>query len=58
MACSAKHARKLYELYAAAISQRLISHWLKKHVWTDWQFQVFEQWSDIPIQLHIMKSSP
>jgi hypothetical protein len=57
MLCNVEHARKLPRLYVAAgISQRLVSYQLiEKNVWTVSQFQMFVQWSHIPVQLDIVK---
>jgi hypothetical protein len=44
-------------MFAASISQRVVSHQLKEiHVWTVLQFQMFVQWFHTPMQLDIMKN--
>jgi hypothetical protein len=44
-------------VYAAVTSQRLILYWLKKTRLDRLAVPGFEQLSDTPIQLHIMKNS-
>jgi len=39
----------LGSMSAACNSERLISHWVTKQVWTDWQFEILLQWSHIPM---------
>jgi hypothetical protein len=56
LACPAMYSMPescLGSMYAACISQRLISHWVMKQVWTDWQFQIFIQWPDTAVQPNI-----
>jgi hypothetical protein len=48
----------LGSMYAAGTSQTLISCWLLKHIWIDWQFQIFVQRSHTVIQLNIVKNPP
>jgi len=43
----------LGSMSAASISQRLISLWVMKQVWTDWNFQILLQWPHIPVQPNI-----
>ena len=48
----------LGSVHAAGTSEKLISCWLMKYVWTNWQFQTFVQRSHTPIQLNIVKNPP
>jgi len=45
-------------MYVAGTTQRVISQWLMRHVWTDWQFEITVQHSHTPIQLNIVKNYP
>jgi len=54
MPCNAEHAKNLSRQYVCiCISQRLISHWVMKQVWTDWQFQILLQRPHTPVQPNI-----
>lgn len=52
MPYNAEHVRKLHEQYLGSQNISETSDWLKKHICSDWQFQIYGQWCHTSIQQH------